>query len=225
VRALGYTLTYEGQEAGPRGEQRLRIRVRDRGFTFDARPWLLASPTGEGMMRTPAIHGLRDLYVSPLEVEQAAVPPGSLTWLAQGQETAVGGVGYVLAGFRTESRPQATFFADIDVRMGGRTLRVSPAMRQGATGFDPLPVDLPGLGSLVLAGVDPDHGRAAVLLPGAASGGSAALVELSTKPLVNLVWIGALLALAATALAALRRASAVGAERPRGAADALPAAP
>jgi cytochrome c-type biogenesis protein CcmF len=224
VRALGYTLTYEGQEPGARGEQMLRIRVRDRGFIFDARPRLLAAPSGEGMIRTPAIHGLRDLYVSPLEVEQSATSPGSITWLAQGQETAVGGVGYVFAGFRVESRPQPTIFADIDVRRGGRTQRVSPAMKQGTAGYDPLPVDLAGLGSLVLAGVDPDHGRAAVLLPGAAGGGSVALVELSTKPLVNLVWIGALLALAATALAALRRASTAGAERPRGPADVLPAA-
>ena len=36
--------------------------------------------------------------------------------------------------------------------------------------------------------------------------GSVALVELSTKPLVNLVWIGAMLTLAASTLAALRRA-------------------
>jgi cytochrome c-type biogenesis protein CcmF len=225
VPALGYTLTYEGQEPGPRGEQMLRIRVRSGGFSYDARPRLLASPTGEGMIRTPAIQGLRDLYLSPLDIQEAPVSPAALTWLARGQETAIGGVGYRFEGFRMEAHPQPTFFADIEVKTGGRTLRVSPAMKQSSAGYDPLPADVPGLGPLVLAGIDADHARAAVLLPGAAAGGSVALVELSTKPLVNLVWIGALVALAATALAAVRRAAAGGIERPRGAAGTLVGAP
>jgi cytochrome c biogenesis factor len=73
--------------------------------------------------------------------------------------------------------------------------------------------------------VDADHARVAVLLPGAAaSGADVALVELSTKPLVNLVWIGALLTLAAAVLAAVRRAQERMQTRERGGRQALQAA-
>ena len=227
VQALGYTLTYEGQEPGPRrGEQRLRIRVESGDFRFDARPKLLASPMGDGMMRSPAIHGLRDLYLSPLELQSAQVAQDGVTWLEAGKEVEVGGALYRFAGFRMETQPQEVIHADIDVRKyGGRPVRVSPAMKPGPGGNESVPAEVPGLGRLAVAGVDADHARVAVLLPGAAaSGADVALVELSTKPLVNLVWIGALLTLAAAVLAAVRRAQERMQTRERGGRQTLQAA-
>jgi cytochrome c-type biogenesis protein CcmF len=208
VQALGYTLTYEGQEPGPRqGEQQLRIRVQDGPFRFEARPRLLPAPMGNGMMRSPAIHGLRDLYLSPLEVQSSELTRDDVTWLETGHDVELGGAGYRFAGFRMVDQPQFAIYADLDVRTyGGQVVRVSPAIRQGASGNESVPVDVPGLGRVTLAGVDADHGRAALLLPGAAAARpDVAVVELSRKPLVNLVWIGALLTLAASLLAVVRR--------------------
>jgi len=219
VQALGYTLTFDGQEPGPRqGEQLLRIRVESGSFRFDARPRLLPSPMGDGMMRSPAIHGLRDLYLSPLEVRSAHLSEADLTWLEPGTETEVAGTRYRFVGFRTEEQPSFVIYADLDVRTyGGEPVRVSPALRQGPAGTESVPVELPQLGSLALAGVDADRKRAALVLPGvAAAHPDLALVEISTKPLVNLVWIGALLALAASLLAAVRRAQERMQTRPRG---------
>ena len=61
-----------------------------------------------------------------------------------------------------------------------------------------------------IANVDPNNGgRVALMLPGtelAAGGHEVLAVEVSTKPLINLVWIGAVVMLASAFLAALRRA-------------------
>jgi cytochrome c biogenesis factor len=57
-----------------------------------------------------------------------------------------------------------------------------------------------------VARIDADHGRVALLIPGAATP-AIAVVELSTHPFVNLIWIGALLALIGSAIAGVRRAA------------------
>jgi hypothetical protein len=88
-------------------------------WRLDARPELLPSPRDQGVVRKPAISGVRELYLSPVEFHEPAA--GSL--------------------------PNAS----------------------------------------VVAGV--------------------AVVDLSTKPFINLVWIGVLLAFLGTALAGIRRAA------------------
>jgi cytochrome c-type biogenesis protein CcmF len=227
VRALGYTLTYRGQQSGPRpGEQLLRVRVERGGFRFDASPRLLPSPMGDGMMRSPAIHGLRDLYLTPLEVQPGPLTDEDVTWLETGREVEVGGATYRLAGFRTVSQPPFAIYADVDVRThGGPSVRLSPGVREGSGGSESLPAEVPGLGRLELAGMDRDRGRAALLLPGsAAAPADVVLVDFSTKPLVNLVWIGALLTLVATVLAAVRRAQERALARGRRGREAVPEA-
>jgi hypothetical protein len=84
-------------------------------------------------------------------------------------------------------------------------------------------VEVQGFGTIALSRIDADRGRVALHLPAAGTAGAApgvspaplaplsppaerfAVIELSTKPLINLVWIGALLMLIGTALAGLRR--------------------
>ena len=56
--------------------------------------------------------------------------------------------------------------------------------------------------------VDPSQGRVALRLPGAERGakvGDVLAVEVSTKPLINLVWAGAILMLASAFLVVVRR--------------------
>jgi cytochrome c-type biogenesis protein CcmF len=224
ARALGYTLTYEGEETGPRGEQTLRIRVENGGFRYQARPKLLASPMGNGVIRTPAIHAVRDLYVSPVEVHSTGGAEGEPTWLTKGEAVSAAGATWTFTGFHFEQAPSAPMriTAHLDVAKDGRVAHVDPGMTIGPGEHVATPVQVPGLGALVLAAVDGDHSRVAVRLPGPSTG-SVALVEISTKPMVNLVWIGALLTLAASSLAALRRAGqrAVRARASRSAGPAL----
>jgi cytochrome c-type biogenesis protein CcmF len=207
AQALGYTLTYHGEQADPRGQHMLMVRVEKPGWSFDARPRLFPSPQGEGTIRKPALAQRGELYLSPMEVVAPPSPADGPTWLDKGQELELAGVGYTFSGFRMVSEKGLTVFADIQVRKDGRSVTVAPALQVGAGGNQPVDAQVDGLGALSLAKIDADHGRVAVRLPAASAARSMALVELSTKPLINLVWIGALLALVGSVLAGLHRAA------------------
>jgi cytochrome c biogenesis factor len=215
VQALGYGLTYEGDQEMARGGRTLRIRVDGKRWRMNARPALLPSPQNEGVVRKPAIDGLRELYLSPLEVREGPGGEGHATWMERGREVELGGVRYTFLGFRMESQPEFRVVADLRVKRASGTLDVAPAMAAGPTGGRAIPLDVPGLGAITLQHIDADGGRAALILPGTVLAAGTAIVELSTKPFINLVWIGALLVLAGTSLAALRRAAET-APRPTG---------
>jgi cytochrome c biogenesis factor len=70
----------------------------------------------------------------------------------------------------------------------------------------PFDARLAGMGSLGIARIDADHQRVAVVLRGMTASPAMAVVDFTTKPLVNLVWIGALLAVLGTGVAGIRRA-------------------
>ena len=65
------------------------------------------------------------------------------------------------------------------------------------------------LGSVLIASVDPNTGRVALEVPGlghAKGTGDVLAVEVSTKPLINLVWVGAIIMLGSAFLSVIRRA-------------------
>jgi cytochrome c biogenesis factor len=70
-----------------------------------------------------------------------------------------------------------------------------------------IPDYLPGGGSIEMATADPNTGKVALLLPGSGEHASQDVlaVEVSTKPFINLVWIGAVLMLGSVFLSAIRR--------------------
>jgi cytochrome c-type biogenesis protein CcmF len=207
VSAMGYTLTYQGEELDARGEQMLKIRVEKPGFSLDARPRLFPSPQGEGLIRKPEIANRGELYLSPVDVRPAEVNPEGTTWLAKGEEVEVAGAAYTLSGFRmTSSEKDFTVFADISVRKDGHISKVSPALTMGPGGRRAADAVVDGLGRLSVAKIDADGGRVAMLLPGSTVKPALALMDLSTKPLINLVWIGALLAILGSIMAGFRRA-------------------
>ena len=230
--ALGYKLTYNGMRAEPRGSQVAQIKVERGSWSMNAEPRMMASPRGDGMMHTPAIDLVHDIYVAPVELGGTLEPEhthGEPVWLEKNAPTQVGSAMYVFRGFRMEhAGDQYLAYADVDVTVGGQTTRVSPGLRASAAGTEPVVAQVPGLGALALARMDADHGRIAVLPPAAAAAVSVAVIDMSTKPLVNLVWVGALLMLLGTAMAGVRRArEQVGREPKRVAAAAatVPAEP
>jgi cytochrome c-type biogenesis protein CcmF len=205
VSSLGYTLTFQGTSTGARGERTLQVHVERGPWRFEARPVLVKAPRDEGLMRKPAIDGWKDLYLSPLEL-QPVQSHGEPIWLAKGQEVTLGQAGVTFTGFRMTSHEDLVVYADLRVRKDGRIVEAAPGVRAAMSGSQPIPVEVPDLGQISLARIDADNKRVAVLLSGGLGAGPAALVELSTKPMVNLVWIGALLALLGSGLAGLRRA-------------------
>ena len=208
VAALGYTLTYQGQEADPDGRNVLRvlkIRIEKPGVSIDARPRLIRSPQGDGDIRKPALARRGELYLSPMEVQEHAAPSEPV-WLAKGVETVSGGVGYTFAGFRMDTQSALTVHADIAVREGARVTRVSPALQVTANSRQPVDADLGDGKTVSIASIDADQGRVAVVLPASRSH-AVAFVDLSTKPFINLVWLGALMVVLGSIVAGVRRAA------------------
>jgi cytochrome c-type biogenesis protein CcmF len=205
-RALGHALLYQDDQVDARGEHTLSIQMRSSGRTLDLRPAFAPMPRGEGAMRKPALADRGELYLAVLETQEGAPANPEPVWLAKGVPTDRGGLTYTFTGFRMTSHQAMQVFADIEVRSERGTQVVSPGLEAGPQGSRPLDALLPDLGAFHVARIDADRGRVAVVLPGGAAA-KAVVVELSTHPFVNLVWIGALLALIGSALAGLRRAA------------------
>jgi cytochrome c biogenesis factor len=206
VKSLGYALTFHGAEPAAHGGRVLRIAVESERWRLDARPELMPSPRDQGVVRKPAISATRELYLSPVDYREGD-PGADVTWLEKGTPLEVGGARYTFTGFRMESGAEFTAYADLEVEKQGRSYQASPALAAGPSGLHPVPAVVPEVGSITLQRMDADHGRIAVSLPAASVGAGVAVVDLSTKPFINLVWIGVLLAFLGTALAGIRRAA------------------
>ena len=65
---LGYRLTYTGHtDEGARGAT-ADIQVQRGQWSMIARPRMMESPRGDGMMHTPALDLAHDIYVAPVEI-------------------------------------------------------------------------------------------------------------------------------------------------------------
>jgi cytochrome c-type biogenesis protein CcmF len=204
-RSLGYTLTYRGETPDGSGGSKLTVDIEARGWRLRAAPQMLDLPRGEGSMHKPAISVLREIYLSPLELRKESVGPGGLIWLSRGRPVVASGATLVFTGFRMESHEGMRVRADIDVRHGGRSWRVAPGVFSDSAGRHSVPVRAGDLGEISIGRIDADNKRVGVLLSGTPVT-SLAVVDFSTKPLVNLVWVGALLTLLGAILAGIRRA-------------------
>jgi cytochrome c-type biogenesis protein CcmF len=204
VETLGYTLALQGIEPGARGERELVVQVTRGDWGFVARPVLVPTPRDQGVMRRPALEPRRDLYLSPIELMEGRAPEEPV-WLEKDHEVNLGGSRVTFTRFRMESHEDLVVYADLRVERDGQVLNASAGLKAGAQGGTPIPAEIPGLGEVRLTRIDADHGRVALMLP-AGNATTVAIMEFSTKPLVNLVWVGALVALLGTALAGLRRA-------------------
>jgi cytochrome c-type biogenesis protein CcmF len=205
-KALGYQLTYRGEQIDARGEHILAIELRSSNRWLEMHPRFAAMPRGDGVMRKPALGDRGELYLAAIDTQAGGGASSEPVALEKGVESMQGEVGYTFKGFRMTSHEDMQVFADIQVRRGDDIRVVSPGMSAGPQGTRPLDAWVPDLGPLHVVRIDADRGRVAVLLPGTTTP-AAAVVELSTHPFVNLIWIGALLALIGSAMAGVRRAA------------------
>jgi cytochrome c-type biogenesis protein CcmF len=212
--ALGFHLTYEGVRKGPEGKDRVLIAVDTPERKFEAAPALYWSPFNQGYMKKPHIERFlsHDLYISPLEMAGQHDDADNLLWLAKGETREVGRVRYTFEDFDREMGDIVRIAARMRVEIGGRTVPARPQLEMNlSTGVqNRIPDYLPGGGSITIAKVDPNTGRVGLEVPGL--GGPKEVsdilaVEVSTKPLINLVWVGAILMLASAFLVVVRRAA------------------
>jgi cytochrome c-type biogenesis protein CcmF len=229
-QALGYQFTYQGVRSEKDGKDRVMIAVARPGERFEATPALYWSEYNQGYMKKPHIERYlsHDLYISPLEMVGAEDgPDAGAVWFAKGETKQIGQVRYTFVDFDRQMGQVVRVAARMRAEIGGRTVPVRPVLEMNlATGIpNRIPDYLPGGGSVTIANVDPNTGRVALELPGMPQrgGGKVLAVEVSTKPLINLVWLGAILMLASVFMSMTRRILDVRRPEPKAAAAFAPA--
>ena len=208
--ALGYRMRFDGVKRESDGRDRMLIAVASPQRSFEAAPALYWSEYNQGYMKKPHIERFltHDLYISPLEMA-GDDPAAGAVWLAKGETKQIGEARYTFVDFDRQMGDVVRVAARLRVEMGGRTVPVRPQLEvnlQNGT-QNRIPDYLPGGGSVEIAAVDPNTGRVALTVPGMAprEGGDILAVEVSTKPLINLVWIGAIVMLGSAFLSVIRR--------------------
>jgi cytochrome c-type biogenesis protein CcmF len=207
--AFGFQFTYRGLEPRADGRTRAVIAVQGEGRAFRAVPPLYYSEFNRGMMREPHVERFwdRDLYISPVEVVSAGSQVPGLT-LDEGQSGVVGNarVTFLKIGMqRTESEVRAT--ADVEVEREGKSEVVHPAVVVNGGGRTEVPGALSDGGTVSLSEIQADRRRVtlAVHTAGMPAAPEALAVHISTKPMINLVWIGVSITLLGSLLAIRRR--------------------
>jgi cytochrome c-type biogenesis protein CcmF len=211
VSALGYTLRYDGKRPQADGKDRVAVRVEKDGRAFEAQPVIYFSAFNQGMMRNPHVERgvTQDLYIAPIELQSGEQTMPSVL-LAKGEAGEAGGLALAFQDFEREGQMgDPTGFrirARVVVGQGADAIVVRPAVKVTPYGLEKEPADLPGGGALTLVNVDPNSGSAqfGVRSPGATAQDVLA-VEVSTKPLIGLVWIGMGLLLGGAGLGIARR--------------------
>jgi cytochrome c-type biogenesis protein CcmF len=218
--ALGYRLRFEGIKRRNDGKDRVMIAVDAPERRFEAAPTLYWSEFNQGYMKKPHIERFltHDIYISPLEMVGQDHAAENALWLSKGETRQVGQVKYTFVDFDRQMGDVVRVAARLRVEIGGRTVPARPVLEvnmQNGT-RNSIPDYLPGGGSVQIAAVDPNTGRVAIEVPGMGGGattGDVLAVEVSTKPLINLVWVGAILMLGSALGSVVRRALDLGRSR------------
>jgi cytochrome c-type biogenesis protein CcmF len=209
--ALGYRLTFEGKRQDGEGKDRVVVAVHAPEGQFEALPAMYWSEFNQAYMKKPHIERFltHDIYISPLEMV-GDDPADHALWLAKGETQRVGQVAYTFVGFDVQGMGTADMrvAAQLRAEMGGRTVPVRPRIEiAGGAVPNRIPDYLPGGASVSIVSVDPETGRVALEVPGLQKPqeGGILAVEVSTKPLIGLVWAGSVLMLASVFLSMGRR--------------------
>ncbi len=221
------TLTFKrfiprvGQE-----KERMEVEVvRANGSRYLAYPKLFVNDRTRQLMANPHVRTfpLLDLYISPIEYDPGRqAGAAERIQLAKGESLDLGdGVGLRFEGFdlnasgtnalaAMEAGNQIVIGAALTVIRGGTVSRVMPLYKfsqSGQVAFEPL--DIPGGGRVMVTGLNASTGAVQLDIAGlgAGDGGQPATLALDVtkKPLIQLVWYGLYVILAGGLLAGFHR--------------------
>jgi cytochrome c-type biogenesis protein CcmF len=222
--ALGYTFTYTGAVATPDGKQGFPVRVERDGSSFVLTPVMFTAPE-QGVMKNPDIASslTRDVYLSPLSLEQSAANAGAGAQytLPKGEPVMIGGTRTTFVKFDMSGHSRDAMTAGAGGMAVGSILEVEKGdSRETITPLtiyrgNEQPTYKPAESKLLSASV-----RLVAMDAGSKEGGSAVVVDLlpagtansemliadaSIKPYINLLWMGTLLMMVGFVLAILKR--------------------
>jgi cytochrome c-type biogenesis protein CcmF len=211
--ALGYQLTFKGMqhEVGDRDHAVIAV-AGPNNVNFTARARFFWSEYNQGWMKNPHIQRYitKDVYISPLEMVGNDPKDAGGVWFDPGETKQVGQIRYTFDSFLPEpGNGKMKLTANVTVETGGRTVPLKPTFEiDMASGQQTRHADyIPGGGEVGIVSADPNTGRVQLKLPGQEQGPASEVlaVEVSTKPFINLVWLGAILMLGSAFMVVVRR--------------------
>lgn len=197
----GYTFSYLGKEQLTPNKEALKIQVKGRGVDYIARPTLQLAR--DGMMRSPAIHKkiANDLYLAPIQ-DSAAVQ----MVLIEGKPYTLHGVEFEFVRFVVggpHTMDSLDVGAEIRIRENSGESLVTPRLLVQGDRRTSVDAEVPGADvrlSLLQMSVE-ERAVQVNVLPRTDS----VVIEVSEKPWISLLWIGAILALVGGSIAMWRR--------------------
>jgi cytochrome c-type biogenesis protein CcmF len=228
LNIYGYQVTFTGVDEHAVPKPEVHLEVSDGRNSYHAAPKLYFSETNQSMMREPdiKIYPLQDLYISPIELKlpAAAHAQGQVYELAKGDTKDIGGYKITFARFDMNGQHgepgEMSVGAILDVDAGGKTHEVIPQLSFNASGQRKLmPAEMPALDpsatgiagpKIALNAISVEEKKVLVELLGMSEVSTAEnlpqiIVEISTKPLMMVVWTGVILIIGGTAVSLKRR--------------------
>lgn len=223
---MGYQLRYEQILPQANGKDIVKIAVKSANDQFTAMPRLYQSNYTNGLMREPAVrsHVFYDLYLSPLQITTSGTPAagaGNQLLLRKGETKVIGDLQVHFAEFDLSRHAEAVSMwvgTKLQISRGSQTFTVTPAVLFEKDKKTLEAAEIPGSSadesqkiSITLTGLDANTGTIELTfagLSGAISGAPAEqqlLVEISTKPFMNVLWLGTILITLGTVIALLHR--------------------
>lgn len=213
VESHGRTYTFTRYLPPTEEERRDRMEIKvveAGGKTYSLYPRMFLNQRTQQLMVNPDIRKTigEDLYISPIQYD----PGEPQLALGKGKEGVVGDVQVKFEGFdlnangnalaQMSSGQQITIGTVFAVTRNGQTTKVRPVyLLNPADGRVETPsVDLPGGGAIRVSKIDASAGNVVIDLVGVATPPTLA-VDVTTKPLIGMVWYGLYLMLGGGGLA------------------------
>jgi hypothetical protein len=183
-----------------------------RGPSYIAAPILFKDEERKTVIARPHIerHLLGDLYIAPVSHEPAQAPGAALD-LGKDIPQSWGPCTLTFRKFEAHSGDESGMSVGtlVDVSRDGRTESMTLVLRMAPGGVESalVPIPMGGGATAKLEGMQVENGLIRVTVQDAAAAGTleTAVVDVSTKPLVNALWLGVLLVGAGSALASVQR--------------------
>ena len=216
ITAYGYDFTFNGWRVTPQGKGVLDMTVTRGNETFNARPMLYYNQRMGATVATPAIKSelAKDLYISPAEYE----PPNdrNTAQLLTNDKKEIGPYAITFLGFDASSAHVAgsgDIGAKLRVSYQGQDTIVTPAIRMVANETDPakafqrIAATLPGGKDIVFQDFDPVQRWVLIRVNGLdlPIDPAKAVVTVSLKPGIILVWLGIAIGVLGGLIALVRR--------------------
>ncbi len=197
--------------------------VRADGSSYLSYPKLFINQRTRQVMANPHIHkvALEDLYISPIDFDPGETMGSQQFELAKDQSTEIGDLSLRFLDFDLQAEGNAlvqmqsggivAVGARLLAERNGTTQEIRPIYRFSPDGQVESPVTpLPDGGMVSVLGINASEGAVRLAVSGVAVGADAKPARLSVdvtrKPLINLVWYGLYVVLAGGALATWQRA-------------------